>query len=308
MAPNPFTRTVTLVPGSIEAGDEESAETQVHLVVLAGTQVGQVFTLIKKTNLIGREDESGIQIMDGGISRRHALIEWSKEGQHYTIKDLESRNGTLLNGVQVTGDQALKKGDKIQLGARTVLRVSFGDELETQYAHQMYQAVLHDGLTGVFNRRYFNKRLEGEVAFALRHKASLTLLLLDIDHFKSINDTYGHPCGDVILQGFSGIIGKAIRAEDVLARYGGEEFVVICRETDESQATMLGERLRKNIANHRFIIDGQPIRITTSIGIAALDVGEVNDPQALVLAADKSLYRAKERGRNCIVCYKTIGE
>jgi two-component system cell cycle response regulator len=166
---------------------------------------------------------------------------------------LGSRNGTRINGVGITdAPHRLERGDIIELGLQTVLRVSFADEAETRYARQMYDAVLRDGLTGVYNRRYFESRLRTEIAFARRHETNLALVMIDIDHFKLINDTHGHPVGDAVLCWLVDLVELGIRTEDVFARYGGEEFAILCRETGEEQAAIVAERVRGKVAERPF--------------------------------------------------------
>ncbi len=283
--------------------DSRARDLGVFLVVMAGANVGRVFLLGLEGNLLGRDDFADVPIVDGGISRRHAMVAWNTEHSAFEVSDLGSRNGTMVNGEKVTAPRLLVRGDKIEIGIHTILRVSFSDEPETKYAHQMYKAVLRDGLTGVFNRRYFDERMTSEIAFAQRHSKSLSLLMADIDHFKKINDTYDHPGGDAVLRQFARLVGQLIRSEDVFARYGGEEFVVICRETEQDQAAILAERIRQTVANHRFNYQETRIQVTISLGVACLGDRGVEDAATLVTAADKALYQAKEQGRNRVVRY-----
>lgn len=208
---------VTSVPLN-EGKQEEGAFA--HLIVLSGTNVGQVFEINSRKITIGREDQADIQIMDAGISRRHASI-IRDHGGTFLLQDTGSRNGTFANNTKVESTYKLQDGDKIQIGVMTILKFTFSNDPEANYAQAMYEAALRDGLTGVFNRRYFEDWLKGELAFALRHGTALGLLMLDIDHFKMVNDTYGHPGGDHVLKAFSDIVAEISRTEDVLSRYGG---------------------------------------------------------------------------------------
>jgi diguanylate cyclase (GGDEF)-like protein len=286
----------------LETDEERSpAAREVYLVVLTGPNVGQVYHLQQQEILIGRDDASSIQILDGEISRSHARVAWDEERAVHLLEDLGSSNGTRVNEMQIERPHALRRGDKIQLGMKTVMRVSLGDEQETQYAQQMYQAVLRDALTGVFNRRYLEQRLDSELAFANRHQTPLSLLFLDIDHFKQVNDNYDHQCGDAVLQQVANLVGKNIRAEDVLARYGGEEFAIVAREIDESQAAFMAERVRFSIEVHGFVYNDKTLRVTVSIGVATLDNNDLTTKEALLEAADRALLTAKEQGRNRVV-------
>jgi two-component system, cell cycle response regulator len=271
-----------------------------HLIVLSGTNVGQVFDVNKKKNTLGRDDGLEIQILDAGISRRHATIVRDASGA-YLLQDAGSRNGTFANNRRIEGSHLLQDGDKIQIGVMTILKFTFGDAPEANYAHAMYEAALRDGLTGIFNRRYFEDRLRSEFSFASRHAVALALLFLDLDHFKRVNDTHGHLIGDGVLKDFAKLVTRISRAEDVLCRYGGEEFAVLCRDTDLMKASILGERIRHDVAAHTFLVETLQLKITASIGIAALPDPSIQTPESLVAASDEALYQAKERGRNCVV-------
>src|SRR5581483_6850222 len=150
-------------------------------------------------------------------------------GGEVTIEDLKSANGTVVNGEPVGATAALKDGDKIRLGSTTILKFTYHDHLDESFQQQMYDAALRDALTKAFNKKYFLDRLETELAYAKRHAAHLSLLMIDIDHFKQVNDTYGHLAGDFVLSRIARIALGTVRTEDVFARYGGEEFGVICR-------------------------------------------------------------------------------
>jgi diguanylate cyclase (GGDEF)-like protein len=179
-----------------------------------------------------------------------------------------------------------------------VLRFALFDHLDEQYQEQIYESSLRDGLTRAFNRKYFDERLDGEFAFALRHNTPLSLLMVDVDHFKSVNDSWGHPAGDAVLVDLAAHVLRVIRTEDVLARYGGEEFAVLSRGIRLVEAVAFGERLRAAIEKHVFKCGAQRIPVTVSIGVAALPSAAIGQPAALVRAADDALYRAKAAGRN----------
>jgi two-component system, cell cycle response regulator len=167
----------------------------------------------------------------------------------------------------------------------------------------MYESALRDGLTKAFNKKYFTDRLESEFTFAIRHQSPLVLVMFDIDHFKKVNDTYGHQAGDLVLSELSTLLTAALRAEDVFARYGGEEFAVICRGTDLTQAQIVGDRMRKAVEGHRFTFEGTHIPVTISVGIAGLPDDTVKDATDLVARADKALYQSKHGGRNRVTIH-----
>jgi diguanylate cyclase (GGDEF)-like protein len=167
-----------------------------------------------------------------------------------------------------------------------------------------------DPLTGVYNRRFMEQHLIKELSKARRYKFDLAVLLLDLDYFKRINDEYGHQAGDQLLVEIGNLINEQLRDSDILSRYGGEEFLIIAPNTTPPAATLLAERLRGHIQSHRFLKEFKAtreieIRLTVSIGVASF--GEIlTSEEALIRAADKNLYRAKEKGRNCVVDTETI--
>lgn len=279
---------------------KEQAKRVACLIMLSGNNVGQVYPLDRTATLIGREDGAHIQLMDAGISRRHAMVSLDEDG-NYVLDDAGSRNGTFANNRRLDGPYHLEDGDKVQVGVMTILKFSYGDDLEASYAQKMYDAALRDDLTGVFNRRYLNDRLHSEFSFSKRHQRSLALLLIDLDHFKSVNDNHGHLAGDQVLREVAQTIAHTIRAEDVLARYGGEEFCVLCRDTDVMKAAILAERVRYQTANSAHMLADGPLVVTVSIGLVAIPDAQINTPEQLVDAADEALYQAKDAGRNCVI-------
>jgi diguanylate cyclase (GGDEF)-like protein len=186
-----------------------------------------------------------------------------------------------------------------------------GNQASTSIANANFHAEIErlaitDGLTGLFNHRHFQEQLAKEFNRLDRLSGHLSLLLIDIDHFKKINDTYGHPVGDSVLKRVAGIIRKAIRNIDIAARYGGEEFAVILIGTDAGGAGKMAERLRKAVANIGFSAEKDTFHVTISIGIST-NIGDVRKKEELVEMADKALYHAKRSGRNRSVLWSEIG-
>jgi diguanylate cyclase (GGDEF)-like protein len=272
-----------------------------YLVVLAGASVGEMYKVEGDKVVIGRGQKAQIRLFDDGISREHAQI--VIEGNQIILQDLGSTTGTFCNGLKVDRRE-LVDGDKILVGSTTILKFTYHDNLDEMFQRQMYESALRDGLTKAFNKKYFTDRLESEFTFATRHVSPLALVLFDIDHFKKVNDTHGHPAGDHVLFEISTLLSSALRAEDVFARYGGEEFAVICRGSDESQAQVVGERMRKAVEGHRFVYEGALIPVTISVGIAVLPNAAVKDANDIVGFADQALYKSKNGGRNRVTVYK----
>jgi len=275
----------------------DSHRDRAYVIVLVGTSVGAMFKIPAGEAVIGRSRRADIRLTDDGVSRFHAAIR--HDGQRLIIEDRGSRNGTFVNGVKVDGRAGLADGDKIQVGRTTILKFTYHDALDESFHEQMYESALRDGLTKLFNKRYFHDRLDGELRFAMRHGTALSLLLLDVDHFKKVNDERGHLVGDAVLAAVGEVLMAAVRNEDVVARFGGEEFAIIGRSTDHKQALVLGERLRKTIESRAIDVeDGAPVKITVSVGIAAYPDTDAKQPEQLIEAADKALYQAKSSGRN----------
>ena len=276
-----------------------------YLIVLAGASVGEMYKITSESTVIGRGQQADIQVIDEGISRRHAEI--VHEGENIVIRDLGSTNGTYCNGDRINIHQ-LSDGDKIQVGSTTILKFTFHDSLDESFQRQMYESALRDGLTKIFNKKYFLDRLESEFAYAVRHRTPLSLVMFDIDHFKKINDTHGHLAGDYALSTLAKVVSDTIRQEDVFARYGGEEFAVICRGIDLTGAVAFGERIRRCVDGQAFIYNGVDIKVTVSVGVAAVaDVG-MKEPSELIGAADDALYQAKRQGRNRVISGNAAAE
>jgi diguanylate cyclase (GGDEF)-like protein len=268
------------------------------LVVLAGTNVGEMYRIESIETVLGRASNATIRLNDDGISRRHARI-LNEEGTLY-IEDLNSANGTVVNGGAIRR-QRLEDGDKIRLGPTTILKFGYQDEIEENFQQKMYDAALRDGLTRAYNKKFFLDRLDTELAYARRHQADLSLLLFDVDHFKRINDTYGHLAGDAVLVKLAKVTQGALRQEDFFARYGGEEFAVLCRAVRLQQAGILGERLRGGVESALFEHEGRRLPVTISVGVASFPVSPVETPSQLIAAADEALYEAKRCGRNRVL-------
>ncbi len=246
--------------------------------------------------VVGREEGSGLVLDEPDVSRRHALVVPRERG--HAVRDLGSTNGTWVNDAEVE-EVELRGGDQIRLGS-AVLKYLAGGDLEALYHSEVRALAQHDGLTGVHNRRHLLEFLEREVARCRRHGHPLSLLLLDVDHFKRVNDDRGHLAGDEVLRGLARLVAPMARREDCLARYGGEEFVLALPETALEGARLLAERIRRQVEELELRHDGRPVRVTISGGVAEL-LPEMEGPTALLAAADALLYRAKAEGRNRIV-------
>jgi diguanylate cyclase (GGDEF)-like protein len=271
--------------------------TSALLTVLAGLHAGQVFTIDRDEMSIGRGHDADVRIDDVGTSRKHARI-LRTAGQRYILEDLGSTNGIFVNGRR--GERVdLADGDRIQIGPALVFRFGLIAPDEQALARQLYEGSTRDGLTRVFNRKYAGERLATEVAYAHRHRTLLGVVLFDLDHFKRVNDSFGHQAGDAVLRVVAAQVQKAIRAEDVLARYGGEEFVVLARGIEHKSVAVLANRIRQSVERLSIPWESRTIKTTVSVGIASLSECEPKaSMDGLVALADARLYQAKADGRN----------
>jgi two-component system cell cycle response regulator len=276
---------------------EKPTRDRPYLIVLAGTSMGTMHLLDKGVTIIGRGEKADLRIIDDGISREHSRV--VRDGTKIVLEDLGSTNGSYCNGVRVAR-QVLVEGDKIMIGTSTILKFTFHDQIDEVFQQQLTESALRDPLTKTYNKKFFMDRVQSEFTYAERHRLPLSLLFLDIDRFKNINDSYGHPAGDVVLQELSVLMAKSLRSEDILARYGGEEFVVICRGLDLPAAELLAERMRRAVEGHRFEAAGKVIPVTVSIGVARCPDARLRNASDLVVAADENMYLAKRSGRNRI--------
>jgi diguanylate cyclase (GGDEF)-like protein len=241
---------------------------------------------------IGRGDENDVVLRSDSVSRRHAQIE-TRAGKHHLV-DADSTNGTYVND-ELVQDRRLSRGDQIKVGD-TILKFLSGADLESQYHETIYRMTIVDGLTGIYNKRYLVEQLDRELSRAARHGRPLTLVICDIDHFKRVNDEFGHLAGDQVLKEVAQLLKNRIRPDDVIARYGGEELAIILPETDLAGGVRIAEDLRRMIAAQMFAFEADEIHVTISCGVAQLDAEWRSHD--FVRAADQRLYEAKRTGRN----------
>ncbi len=287
----PKTKTVVTVISKIA---DRPVEQGAALVVIYGLDLGRKFDLIQRETIIGRSSKATIQVDQESISRSHAKL--VIQGSHVVIRDMGSTNGTFVNDDLVTQDHPLRNGDLIKIG-RTIFKFIAGGNIEAAYHDEIYRLTTVDGLTQIFNRRYFEETLEREISRCNRYGRLMSLAMADVDHFKQINDTYGHLAGDYVLKQIASIIRMKIRREDIFARYGGEEFALLLPEVDVKGAHAMAEKARKLVEGQRFEFDKQVIPVTISLGVAVL-AENLRDPADLVRQADSKLYEAKVAGRN----------
>lgn len=285
----------------IRVKSQEGEPPKPYLVALTGQVVGRTYQLGAGRHLVGRAADSDIPIEDEGVSRRHAMFVCSPDGE-VVLEDLGSTNGTAVND-QLVDVRRLEGGERLGFGSDTVYKFEFRDSLEEQYASFLYESATQDGLTGVFNERFLRDQLRVEFAWHRRHREPLTLIFLDIDHFKRVNDEFGHLTGDSVLRQVAERCVEACRTEDIVARYGGEEFACLLRQTDVEKGALIAERMRHSVEATPFDYKGirhpKELTVTISAGVAQLASG-ATDVESLLEEADRLLYAAKRAGRNRI--------
>ncbi len=280
---------------SISRITERAPGKEACLVVIYGQDLGRKYNLESPTLVLGRSSKCDIQIDQESVSRAHSKI--MNQGKTIRIRDLGSTNGTYVNDEQIE-ERTLTDGDLIKIG-RTIFKFLSGGNIERAYHEEIYRLTTIDGLTQIFNKRYFMESIEREIARSNRYRREMTLVMFDIDHFKQINDTYGHLAGDQVLKSLASTIKAKIRREDLFARYGGEEFAIVLPEIDGFNAQQFAEKIRRIVETTDYFFEGTKIVVTISMGVATLDA-ETSDAGALIKRADERLYEAKKSGRNCV--------
>lgn len=288
--------TTELDAESVRAAASEPREREPVLIVVGGPHAGTTIPVRAVELVIGRDAACDVPLPASGLSRRHLRIKRQRDGA-VAVMDLGSKNGVYVNGKPV-GRAVLRHGDHVHLGRDTLMRFTLEDPAVTDACLRKHEEAIRDDLTGAYNRRHLEAVLAHEIAYATRHRSGLGLLLLDLDHFKRVNDRYGHRAGDTVLRRCADAMRGHLRAEDLFARFGGEEFAVVLRGADRAQALESAERLRRLLGSLRFRVDGEDVRVTVSIGAATLDGDGPRDADALIDEADARLYQAKGAGRD----------
>ncbi len=264
------------------------------LVVIGGDKIGQQVPLTAAHTNIGRDPGCEFPLDGDMISRRHARIE--AFNGNYVVVDLQSTNGTYLNDVRTTRGQ-LADGDRITIG-KALLKFLDSGNVEAQYHREIYHLMTYDGLTGIANKRHFEETLRAQVGRATAGAVPVSMLLFDIDHFKSVNDTYGHAAGDAVLRQVAETAKAVVPDSLLLARVGGEEFAVLANGYAMPQLLPVAEAIRAAVQGHTFRFEDQTIPVTTSVGVAERPAGVPESGTDLYKRADEQLYRAKQGGRN----------
>src|SRR5262245_25512918 len=259
-----------------------------------GPGMGSRYTLTDAPLVIGRGGDCDIRINDHSVSRRHARIQPGADG--YYAVDLQSTNGTYVNDVPASMYK-LKDGDYLRVG-NCIYRFLMGGNVETEYHEEIYRLTIIDALTDIHNKRYFLEFLDRELARSARYDRPLSLIMIDIDKFKTLNEDLGHLGGDFTLRELAARIKGTIRKEELFARYGGEEFAFVLPETPRDGAVILADRLVRLVGQTPFQYEERNYTVTISAGVTTTTGEKTITPSDLIRRADEKLYQAKHEGRN----------
>jgi diguanylate cyclase (GGDEF)-like protein len=279
---------------------ETPDEKRPSLIVLAGRDFGRQYFLPRGETCIGRDEDCEIRLSDGRISRKHSKITGDPghtSGPYFKLIDLDSTNGTFLNDRKIK-EAVLTDGDRIRVGY-TTLKYAIRDIVEIEYEDKIFRMATTDALTKLNSREYFLQQYSDLFHRSERYERPFSLMMIDIDNFKRVNDTYGHPAGDRVLEHIGRVILDAVRHEDFAARYGGEEFAILLPETNPPGAGIPAERIRRNIETLRIPARDEEFSVTVSIGIASFPE-HASSMDGLLERADCALYDAKKSGKNTV--------
>jgi diguanylate cyclase (GGDEF)-like protein len=262
---------------------------------------------------------AALKILEGGDPPRLVVLDWMMPGMegvqvcqrirerkdrpyvYFILLTVRSEKRDLLQGLEVGADNYLAKPiDPEELLAHILAGervLNLQDELIASREEVRFRAA-HDALTGIHNRVTIIESLKRELSRQSRERHSFGVILIDIDHFKHVNDTYGHLCGDEVLQALALRVKGCLRPHDAVGRFGGEEFLVIAPNADASGTRSVAERIRGVIESKPTVTQAGEVRVTASLGAAVSTGAQGSDPQTLLRIADEALYRAKEKGRN----------
>jgi two-component system cell cycle response regulator len=263
-----------------------------------GPDIGRRIPLLDTQYIVGRDSEAGFVVSRSSVSRQHARLYMDDDGGWW-VEDLNSTNGTFVNEVRIK-NQRLTDSDQVRFGDG-IYKFLSGSNIESAYHEAIHNMAIQDGMTGIHNKRYFMEFLEREIAVATRHGHPLTLCMFDVDHFKKINDGFGHLAGDAVLKDLAGRIRPRIRREDLFARYGGEEFACVLPSTALGGGIVFAEHLRTLVEERPCEFEDKHIPFTISLGVTTMHRETGVDPQMLIKRADENLYAAKRGGRNRVV-------
>jgi diguanylate cyclase (GGDEF)-like protein len=262
----------------------------------------------ENTMIINRTEPPQIHDVETSAAQSLDIKKSDKEIINFLLLFINNLGDPAALGIEnILLREKIRRSEEELRKARDELEIKVKERtLELMEANRkLHELAITDGLTGLFNHRYFLRELETEFRKALRYGRSLALLLLDIDHFKDVNDRYGHPCGDLVLKNLAGLLNDCLRSSDVAARCGGDEFAILLPETNKSKALEVADKLRRQLEKSPFAWNNDSFSITCSIGVAAVPDRGIDNWYSLLENADRSLYRDKGEGRNHVLTFNS---
>jgi diguanylate cyclase (GGDEF)-like protein len=284
------------------AGDPFAGESDVVVLVLTGPDAGTAFPLPPEGLRVGSGPATNVVLHGDGIAGSHARFRRLANGR-FRVESLAGEKGVLVDGEPVEARE-LHDGDCMLLGADTLMRIRYKDHRDAGSLDRFHEALIRDPLTGIANRPYFLRRLEQELSFAKRHGTALSLLLVDIDAFRAVNDEHGQLAGDEVIYSMAHALSNAVRVEDLVARYGGDEFVVFSRGYDAPDGERFGVRLCKAMREQSVSAAGKEFQLTLSIGVAGFPSSRPETSMDLIARTDAALHIAKENGGDQVAVWQ----
>ena len=265
-----------------------------YLCIIYPRDLNKRFELTSAGLTLGRGEEVDVVLPDGMVSREHCRV--TLAGDRVEVEDLGSTNGTLMDGQAVT-KAFLPLYGRLKVGP-FVLKVEYKNDAEIRYDEHLFAAATTDPLTSIPNRRWLLDQGLSFLADFRQADQVVSAVMLDIDHFKNVNDSYGHQAGDAVLCGVANILDQEKRELDLLGRYGGEEFLMFLPDASPGEAAAFCERIRASVEAAQFVHKQHVLRVTMSVGVASRARGDVSSLEEMIAEADAALYAAKNGGRN----------
>ncbi len=288
---SPFTADVP-VAGSCEPPPK-------YLIMVEGGLPGKMYPLNDMESILGRSVENSIQLFETTVSRKHARFTVDMNGE-VGLTDLGSTNGTYVNGQRLLPHAPiwLRNGDRVRFGESTVLKFMSLDSQDERFQRDLFERLVRDPLTGLFNRGYFLDQIVHLKGKCRESGLGLAVMLMDIDHFKTINDSYGHEAGDRVLKEVAQRLRESTRPDDLIARYGGDEIIVALPVAMTDIARERAERIQQQVSDRKVQVGNRHVRVSVSLGMTYGLPNGSRPPHALISEADRALYQAKRNGRN----------
>jgi len=282
--------------GNVESIRGEIGTNRPFLSIIYPQKNKNSFPVTEQKNIIGRGEHVSIVLADDMASREHCQYWLSDKG--VVVEDMGSTNGTLIDN-QLIKQTVLTQESRLLIGEH-IFKLEYKNDRELEEDKKLLHAATTDALTGISNRRNLMERASSLYAQCSNNDRELAIIMLDIDHFKKVNDKWGHPAGDLVIKRVAQLLAAQCADADICGRYGGEEFLVLLPDRHKEGVLDFCEDLRKQIEKFSFTWRGEDIPVTVSIGASNGKGNELPGLEETVGLADTSLYKAKESGRNCV--------